>query len=97
MCQMLLSQEVNQVTKDAKGHEKMLGEITKDGFTSNSFNAWFTCSQRGRPGEAYGRRYPARHETRGRMVNAAQKVVLTPRSWQGCTEFGVGHGATHGN
>ena len=42
MCQMLISQEVNQVTKDAKGHEKMLGEITKDGFTSNSFNAWFT-------------------------------------------------------
>jgi len=42
LCQLLLSQEVNQVTKDAKGNEKMLGEITKEGFTSNTFNSWFT-------------------------------------------------------
>ncbi|QHI37993.1 hypothetical protein IMCC3317_33760 [Kordia antarctica] len=42
LCQISLSQEVNQVTKDAKGREKMLGEITKDGFTSNTFNSWFT-------------------------------------------------------
>ncbi|MBC8754459.1 thioredoxin family protein [Kordia sp. YSTF-M3] len=42
LCQCLLSQEVNQVTKDAKGREKMLGEITKEGFTSNTFNSWFT-------------------------------------------------------
>lgn len=42
LCQFLLSQEVNQVTKDAKGREKMLGKITKDGFTANSFNSWFT-------------------------------------------------------
>lgn len=42
LCQFLLSQEVNQVTKDAKGREKMLGEVTKEGFTSNTFNSWFT-------------------------------------------------------
>jgi thiol-disulfide isomerase/thioredoxin len=42
LCQCLLSQEVNQVTKDTKGREKMLGEITKEGFTSNTFNSWFT-------------------------------------------------------
>lgn len=40
--QISLAQEVNQITKDAKGREKMLGEITKDGFTQNSFNKWFT-------------------------------------------------------
>ena len=39
--QISIAQEVNQITKDAKGREKMLGEITKDGFTQNSFNKWF--------------------------------------------------------
>lgn len=40
--QLVLSQEVNNVTKDANGNEKMLGEITKEGVTSNTFNSWFT-------------------------------------------------------
>lgn len=40
--QVSLSQELNQVTKDARGREKMLGEITKKGFTQNSFDKWFT-------------------------------------------------------
>lgn len=42
MMQISLSQEVNQITKDTKGREKILGEITKEGFTQNSFNTWFT-------------------------------------------------------
>ncbi|WP_430410518.1 thioredoxin family protein [Kordia sp.] len=42
LCQILLSQEVNQVTKDTRGREKMLGEITKEGLTSNTFDKWFT-------------------------------------------------------
>lgn len=41
-CQLLLSQEINQVTKDTRGRERILGEITKKGFTENSFNSWFT-------------------------------------------------------
>ncbi len=40
--QISLAQEVNQITKDTKGREKILGEITKEGFTKNSFNTWFT-------------------------------------------------------
>lgn len=40
--QLVASQEINQVTKDARGREMMLGEITKEGFTSNSFNSWFS-------------------------------------------------------
>lgn len=40
--QISLAQEVNQITKDTKGREKILGEITKEGFTQNSFNTWFT-------------------------------------------------------
>ncbi|WP_298419334.1 thioredoxin family protein [uncultured Kordia sp.] len=42
LCQILLSQELNQVTKDTRGREKMLGEINKSGLTQNSFNTWFT-------------------------------------------------------
>ncbi|WP_053002467.1 thioredoxin family protein [Kordia jejudonensis] len=40
--QISLAQEINQVTKDARGREKMLGEINKKGFTQNSFDKWFT-------------------------------------------------------
>lgn len=40
--QLSLSQDVNVVSKDTRGHEKMLGEITKKGLTSHSFNSWFT-------------------------------------------------------
>lgn len=42
MCQFSLAQEVNQLSKDARGREMLLGEITKEGFTSNSFNTWFS-------------------------------------------------------
>ena len=42
MCQFVLSQEVNQLSKDARGREMLLGEITKEGLTSNSFNTWFS-------------------------------------------------------
>lgn len=42
MCQSVLSQEVNQLSKDARGREMLLGEITKEGLTSNSFNTWFS-------------------------------------------------------
>lgn len=40
--QFLLSQEVNQLSKDARGRDMILGEITKEGFTENSFNTWFS-------------------------------------------------------
>ncbi len=40
--QISLSQSVNQLTKDARGRDLLLGEITKEGFTSNSFNSWFS-------------------------------------------------------
>ena len=42
LCQFLLAQEINQVTTDARGRDKMLGTITKEGFTANSFKSWFT-------------------------------------------------------
>lgn len=42
MCQFSLSQEINALSKDARGREMLLGEITKEGFTSNSFNTWFS-------------------------------------------------------
>ncbi|MGH1386037.1 thioredoxin family protein [Kordia sp.] len=42
VCQISLSQEVNQLTKDTRGRDLLLSEITKDGFTSNSFNSWFS-------------------------------------------------------
>lgn len=42
VCQISLSQEINQLTKDTRGRDLLLGEITKDGFTSNSFNSWFS-------------------------------------------------------
>lgn len=42
VCQISLSQEVNQLIKDTRGRDMLLGEITKDGFTSNSFNSWFS-------------------------------------------------------
>ncbi|WP_420571606.1 thioredoxin family protein [Kordia sp.] len=40
--QFTSAQNVNQVTKDARGRDMILGEITKEGFTSNSFNSWFS-------------------------------------------------------
>ncbi|MFK7747416.1 MAG: thioredoxin family protein [Kordia sp.] len=42
VCQISLSQSVNQLTKDARDRDMLLGEITKEGFTSNSFNSWFS-------------------------------------------------------
>ncbi|MCH2193358.1 thioredoxin family protein [Kordia sp.] len=42
MCQFTLAQSVNQLTKDVRGRDMLLGEITKEGFTSNSFNSWFS-------------------------------------------------------
>lgn len=42
VCQISLSQSVNQLTQDARGRDMLLGEITKEGFTSNSFNSWFS-------------------------------------------------------
>ncbi|EDP98322.1 thioredoxin family protein [Kordia algicida OT-1] len=42
--QLVLSQEPNQVTKDARGRDMMLGKITKEGFTENSFNSWFSTN-----------------------------------------------------
>ncbi|WP_046744017.1 tetratricopeptide repeat protein [Kordia zhangzhouensis] len=42
LCQRSLSQDATILSKDARGNEKMLGIITKQGLTSNSFNSWFT-------------------------------------------------------
>ncbi|WP_298507987.1 thioredoxin family protein [uncultured Kordia sp.] len=42
VCQFSISQSVNQLTKDARGRDMLLGQITKEGFTSNSFNSWFS-------------------------------------------------------
>ncbi|MEM6720524.1 MAG: thioredoxin family protein [Bacteroidota bacterium] len=41
-CQLTFSQTVNQLTKDARGRDMLLGEITKEGFTENSFHSWFS-------------------------------------------------------
>ncbi|AXG69352.1 thioredoxin [Kordia sp. SMS9] len=40
--QILCSQSVNQLTKDSRGRDLLLGKITKEGLTSNSFNSWFS-------------------------------------------------------
>ncbi|MEM6685554.1 MAG: thioredoxin family protein [Bacteroidota bacterium] len=40
-CQFSLAQDVNQLSTDERGREMLLGDITKEGLTSNSFNDWF--------------------------------------------------------
>lgn len=36
------AQEFNKIEKDAKGREKLIGKINKEGLTSASFNKWFS-------------------------------------------------------
>lgn len=38
------SQTINQLTIDDKGNEKLLGQINREGLTTNSFNTWYSTN-----------------------------------------------------
>ncbi len=43
-CLTSYSQNINKVVIDDKGHEKLLGQVNREGLTSNTFNSWYSES-----------------------------------------------------